>query len=437
MCAEAVQSPPISLQRRGLGSTDLPCTMARARNEASPEELAKAIRANLRTLDTQDFACTEPSKVVDRHANLILDMLKLTPMPSAGLIASAAKVAFNTEPEEAKLFGQRLANAISFCRKKKRSMTTGKKLSAAVVSVIGALECKAQATHSVTLPTAKIGLHKLWRGISSPKKRILRAHQSISSEDPCKVERPKVRSRAQTTSKGSSSTAIREEILALYGATPRRAIQISSPGSEFEVEEEASPPKAHCPPEAHRRQYLDSGRRCMLRIFPDGTEEQATMSEGPNGFALARFRQEDPIETDMPNIMLTVVIPPPGEGTAVAKQAKKQQVQKKPAAVLCDEEEEGAESAVEEGCEAESVARSEAASPPTSRYGKMFYKKDCSYGIRQKDPPKKQIFAIRGLEQSKLEGIADSVIRRLEKGMPEATAREWAKAEVARQDSGI
>lgn len=73
-------------------------------------------------------------------------------------------------------------------------------------------------------------------------------------------------------------------------------------------------------------QYLDSRARSFVRSFTSGNKETAEMSCGKSGFAMARFRNGDVVQTELPNALLTMTGPPVMKKPAApAKKPKKQQ----------------------------------------------------------------------------------------------------------------
>jgi hypothetical protein len=44
-----------------------------------------------------------------------------------------------------------------------------------------------------------------------------------------------------------------------------------------------------------------------VRLYPDGRLVTAAMAQGPNGFGIARFGDEAPVETELPNLLLEPV----------------------------------------------------------------------------------------------------------------------------------
>lgn len=65
-------------------------------------------------------------RVVDVYQDLLLDLLSLGVKPTVKIVAAGARIAFACESDKAKMFGERMTAALSYCRVKKKSMSSGK-----------------------------------------------------------------------------------------------------------------------------------------------------------------------------------------------------------------------------------------------------------------------------------------------------------------------
>ena len=179
---------------------------------------------------------------------------------------------------------------------------------------------------------------------------------------------------------------------------------------------------------------LPSEAHCIFverrRLHSDMQIERATMVEGVSGFAVAQFGEEDPIETELPNLLLKSAVAP---------------VRKRPALAVRDERPHGHPHGAAEPRaavageghphgEGEPLAAAPASSldgPALRRYQKMWYKHRHAFGIRQQFHAQKQIFQFRGKTEAvkpALEAIADEVIAKMERGeLSEEAGKEWAQ----------
>ena len=72
--------------------------MARAKNEATLLEVAKALRgSSLSAPSEKSFAVTDVEAVIENHSEMLVDSLLVSSRPSAVLLAKAAKLAWKME----------------------------------------------------------------------------------------------------------------------------------------------------------------------------------------------------------------------------------------------------------------------------------------------------------------------------------------------------
>ena len=90
--------------------------MARVKNSATVSVLAKALRGSIRAFDESTFSHSSIQIVLDRNQEVIVDLLKVSPRPTAKLLKDAAKEAFKVDDGAALMFAERITSAISWCR---------------------------------------------------------------------------------------------------------------------------------------------------------------------------------------------------------------------------------------------------------------------------------------------------------------------------------
>lgn len=112
-------------------------------------------------------------------------------------------------------------------------------------------------------------------------------------------------------------------IAKLYGFSSQPEL----PPSQITVSDE-SLHEEDLPVEAWKGYYFDYQAMCLVRFSADGKTEMSEMQPGPNGFALAKFRDDSIQETTVPNLDLF-------EDMAVQK--KPSMAKKRPAAALMSE----------------------------------------------------------------------------------------------------
>ena len=126
---------------------------------------------------------------------------------------------------------------------------------------------------------------------------------------------------------------------------------------------------------------VDPVARCSYRLLQDGQRVNAAMSAGPRGFALATFPGEEPVETELPNVILQAPVrarkaqakgkakatnkSKPQKGKAKAKKSVKASSSKASAAEIESSDEEETEEDLEE--EDEAVEADEEPDPEVER----------------------------------------------------------------------
>jgi hypothetical protein len=290
----------------------------RVKNSASAGDVAKVLRGSMATLRDEKFASADMNFIIEQNCETLVDLLKLTSRPTAKLVADGARLAFNCELSSGKLFGERMAAAVSHCRTKKNQMTTGKKLPASLLKVISALGSISQSPSPSKSPAAKYD--RLW----GSGKKLLRRVSSASSD--CEVAGP-------TTKVAKLEMPSQAAVLSLYGAHIEPSGVVAIDDSEGEATSAAGASGAAGADKAKKlvvREYLDRGKPCMLRCYNDGTCEESNMTPGPNGFCMSQFWAEAPTETEVPNLILM------GKPGVMKKPAAAEGVMKKPAAANQD-----------------------------------------------------------------------------------------------------
>lgn len=111
----------------------------RARNTSDAGCVAKVLRSNLASLG-EGYKNPDLDKVCEFYEGFMVDLIGVTPRPTTQVVKMAVALAFDgTAPAEAHMFAQRITAAVSHCRTKLRSSTSGKKLSASVRAVAAAI----------------------------------------------------------------------------------------------------------------------------------------------------------------------------------------------------------------------------------------------------------------------------------------------------------
>lgn len=400
----------------------LPC---RARNTASPEEIAAVLKGSLSSLDQKQYLQVDLDNVVEAYQDVIVLLLKLTQRMTVSVLASAASLSFEVTAQEANAWARSICSAVSHCQSKRRSCSSGKKLPPAVFRVV-------QALQEVTSPRPPPLTSRASRCSSS-------SNQSIDLTKKEKQGR-------------SRSPVRRDEILALYGAGGKVGAKPVLPLGEDEVFILSSQ-ETDCPASAsvgstsqqlatRYVQYVDPLAKALVRVADGKLIATAKMSPGPDGFARGVFPGETEEHcTDMPNLYL---LPP------VIKKKPAAAVRKKPAVlhpVPSEEEAEdeqapdnieedehtdpGHRETQEDGFSPEeaTLLKSSGQRKPELKYVKMYYKNSGAWAVRQGFCAKKQLFQIKNPNKTKdqLEKIVDAALLKLSGGMLEEAVKTWAR----------
>ena len=468
----------------------------RPANTATPQQMTKVPRAGLdRPPDMKHLMHSDPEvvmKATPEFPQLLQDILMCTPRPTPSLLEKAAVSAWDMSKSEAEAFAQRACSCISHCRLKHKSSTSGAKLSAAVKVVAEAF--KAQGAGAALLQgTGKLQARVLPSAPKFPAKPALPLQRgpesSASSSVPALIpESPPRRPSSSTTLKGLLT---REELFKSLGlqleaaapspvsaVSPKSLVDLCSPApSAGSVPTNTPAPKRRlstktpeAPVDTSAAQYIDSTRRAVVRQTAAGLVV-AKMSEGPGAFALAQFGDEEPFESEIPNLFLLAKADPSAPsykrpaaaaGKRIKKRPaakKKQQKRKRPRPEVEFEDEEAEEAEPEEDLEEDLVGdqgeeqeedqeeQEEAAEAPGSSaplrplavveeqdWKLMPYATNGAIAIRQTKGAKRQIFqlAAKALSQQQLKDLAEQCLPRLRAGEAEVAVKLWAYGELDR-----
>lgn len=297
--------------------------------QAQAAAVSKALRANVKNLEDESWSSTDIECVVDKYQELLMDLLKCGCKPTVRLLSAGAKVAFAADDVKGRMFAERIVCAISYCRKKAKSMTSGKKLSHGVKVVIKALrESHGQRSPAPGAP--------LWKGARKLAKRYSEAsEQSAPRVEHCSKkartvdgEQQGIKHVAQTKDQSSASSSscydARLSVLALYGGADKTlptaddAVSLSSSIQELEEDMIDEGPslydeddmvtegKAQQTAGLLFSQYTDCRKGVLVRDY-GFRKEEAKMVPGSSGFAKAIFENGDEEESEVPNAFLKCV----------------------------------------------------------------------------------------------------------------------------------
>ncbi|CAL1171661.1 unnamed protein product, partial [Cladocopium goreaui] len=341
--------------------------------------LSKALRGNLSDLPTM---CSH-----ETHEELLRDILQKTPRLNKEEAVRALRSAFpGADKAASSAFAASMVVCVQNIFAKRKSMTSGKKLSPSLVRLISLAdelypaERRDRMAEAAPAASAAAGSKAaaLPVAASSRPSRQLKKVDSIVS----------VSSAASCGEAMRIATPPREAVAALYR-----------------------------PAAAEHVYYTDAGRQTMIRIGHDGAQEAAqSLSKGSSGFVLATFADGEQRETELPNLILEKKTPP----------APKRGVKKRPAAAQTVTE--------------AAPVNATPANPESANFRLEYRSKTNAYSIRKASVvdgrcQKRQIVEIVGrnrISKEALSQIATEVRNRLVQGECEEAVAHWAKTEVSK-----
>lgn len=423
--------------------------MERSRNEAGLPAYIKVVQGAMKRLDPDQYNTTDMERFCDVYEEVMVDLLHISARPTRVLLKKAAEVVFQASPSEAGFWAERVVAALSYCRQKKRSVTTGKKTGKAALRIMSAMQSPGRMSKFARKEARALRRRASETDSAPPLPTAARQRlPEVALAPPLGKE---VVQPGQARQKAGSLS--RREVFELYGVEPD-AMSISgeslaetvasSPSQEEEEDEQeqageereeaegeksalasgssgavmAAP--ARSPPLPAMLQFLDSASKCMVRVLPSGERVAAIMVAGPNGFARAVFPGEAPVETEMPNLLLGSVLKRPA-----AASREKQEKEAKDAKQEKEVEEETEQAEEKEG---EEEGEEERERDPVHRYTILYYKNGGRLAMRRTTGDKKQIFSIgcKGVPRDQVQRWFEEAKKMLQAGtLAEEAAQAW------------
>ena len=308
--------------------------MSRSKNTASASDIGRLLRAE-GCLSESKYLHSDIEKVVENYADFMVAVLKFTQRPIESLLVRAAEEAFDKlEPGEAKTFASRMTAAFSYCRDKSRKMTTGKKLNAAVLKVCTAMLGKEGTPSKEARPSLECK-----EGSSRTSGSSTDIEAPLHHKRPLPVRSPSpVQNRFSTPDRVSK---LRKEMSAAFGTLPDTMEVLKSPiviedspvvtgrNSAAAQKSSSAAGSQHGPSSTKYVQYEDSAKLCVCRILPSGQVLEASMQIGSHGFLIARFADEEPFESEIPNALFALKSAASGIAVMRKPAAATQQVKRK------------------------------------------------------------------------------------------------------------
>jgi hypothetical protein len=399
--------------------------MSRVKNVAALDVYIKAVKSNLPQFG-HEYQKASLDQVAADYVDFLEELLEKTPRPSKDLLVKSCKrVHPEVAPEAINSWAAKILETISHLRAKAKSSTSMVKISPKIKGLVRLLK-KCKETDLSPSPEAKRGALKDGRCNSTSSFDLESEHASSSLH----------------------SAASREAIFAAYGVAadiPKKAMLAITDVVEIPDSQEA-PNKMHSSSTGKPFQWFDAVDNCLKRKMKDGTHVLAEMRTGSNGFLIATFDGEDPIELEIPNmVLLPTVIKRPAAKKRPAAASKVKTHKKKPVKKLAkddvDEDDEGEEEELDDPAdddvELEPVALKSVHPPKKTKvffkYSNPYAYPNGSVAIRRVGPvSKKQVCSIVSkLPRVKVISIMSQLTKLLNDGVvSESDAKNWLKDNV-------
>eukprot|EP00434_Breviolum_minutum_P013118 symbB.v1.2.011562.t1/scaffold715.1/size233058/8 len=362
-------------------------------------------------------------KVVANYKDLLLAILPLTLRPPKIMLDQAAAKLFpKTDDTTCHRWAGAICEAIQFVRVKSQKLTSGKKQTPAVMEV-AKVYLQQSRRSGYTLKNAghfaqgSSKKRKLQREHSSPKKKLER-QVSIASSD----------SAALPVTSGSNDRKHKLSILdtmpKLASDKPAVPMEISS-GSESAVEAAPSKPAA-----VSGSYWVDESKMVLVRL-KNGDLEEARMTVGPAGFAVARFGEEAAIETEIPNTLLHSSKPKAAPKKRPSSNLKRPAAASKKTPAAASVEEQSSDAGADILSHAPPV-QAESMDAPERLYKIEDYKvtasrKTATLALRRQFGDKKQIasFSLKSIPRETGLKVMQEALSKLHEGRTEAHCQDW------------
>jgi len=283
--------------------------MARARAQASAKALCKVMRGSCAVVAATDFLGASPEQVCVKFEDMLVDILYCHAKPCKSLLTSAAELAYDQHlsKDESCQMAERFMSAYSHCKAKAKSMTSGKKLPPSVKNICTVLLKVGDKELASSLVEKEKKLKGI-RPVSLASQCRRKALEAMTPGPSCK--KPKQASFEQVVQPKTLDDDL-SSLRALYGLGPPKAVvgHIEVLSSQ-EQSSSAAGPSLVCSSstEAEFVQYQTPTE--VVRLYQGGEKIVSKLSQGDNGFAVAKFGSEV-VQTELPNLLLLPLMKKP------------------------------------------------------------------------------------------------------------------------------
>lgn len=283
--------------------------MARARAQASAKALCKVMRGSCAAVAAEDFLGASPEQVCVKFEDMLVDILYCHAKPCKSLLTSAAELAYDQHlsKDESCQMAERFMSAYSHCKAKAKSMTSGKKLPPSVKNICTVLLKVGDKELASSLVEKEKKLKGI-RPVSLASQCRRKALEAMSPGPSCK--KPKQASFEQVVQPKTLDDDL-TSLRALYGLGPPKAevghIEVLS--SQEQNSSAAGPSLvSSSSTQAEFVQYETPTE--VVRLYQGGEKIVSKLSQGDNGFAVAKFGSEV-VQTELPNLLLLPLMKKP------------------------------------------------------------------------------------------------------------------------------
>jgi len=410
---------------------------SRIKNSASIDMYVKVIRSNLPAFG-QDYLKPSLDQVAADYYDFLDELLDKTPRPTKDLLFKGCKTVHpEAAAEDINAWANKMLEVLVHLRGKAKTSTSMVRINPKIKLLVKKLKKMKQCDLS---PSPEQD-----RCPGSTKGSLTsRSSSGVSLDN-------------DNPSTSLSSKASKHEVYAAYGITNVPKMLATDVIEITESQEEPLLESKQTKAGEISLQWYDAAANCLKRKLKDGTQMKAFMSEGKNGFLMATFLDEDPIETEVPNMVLLPTV------------MKRPSCRKKPAAYKRpskkaktthddgeeeddrdedaehdddDDDDDNASAPVEQGaCEDEDTEQphisSHASVVPNSKcffeYSNPYFYPNGTCAIRRKGSVStKQVASIKcNLPKKRLHEIMSKLTKLLNNGeVAEAEIKDWLKANV-------
>ena len=463
-------SRPAVIARQTLGG------MARSKCEITMEECCNLLKPHAASISLGEWKTDTEDEVVEQFGSFFLAVAASSSRLNAGLVAKAASTVTQLPPGDASLFGNKMSKSFSLASK--RSKGSGARQSNVMGQMIKIMKKKGQPPALSRSPSVDSSLPRLSPKTvcSSPEAPHLpesipdaegdvpddevNVSDDEGDDDPAERELPSPKFPAPIFK--DPLTILREvsgiKPKAKPGPKTKAASSNETPTMDVLSSQEelinASPPSL---PKI-KSKYVDATTFKMVLVLEDNSLAELPLEEGSTGFAECTYGGSK-IISEMPNLVLQSKHSRKDGGEPAHKSSKRDAESKKtskktskqtsaktskkrPATYLADGEDEEyrqgeeEEEAGEEGTKCETMEYEgdiSEASKDRPRYLIMHYKKNNSWGLRQKFGEKRQIMCVckSKAPPASVEGIARECLVKLNAGEEPEKVKVWSKEQFA------